>query len=228
MHAEQHAVEHYVFLGDLIGYGADPAWVLATVMRYHENGAFVILGNHDEAVLLEKPDKAMRSDAQLAIEWTRSCISPEHADFIKSLPPSLEKYDSLFVHAHAWNPRSWDYVADVFDARRSLSATLCRFTFCGHLHEPALYHQGATGKVVPFSPVTGVEIPVGLHRRWLAVLGAVGQPRDGNPAACYVIYDSSRRVLTYHRVPFDAASTARKIREAGLPDWLGARLEMGA
>ncbi len=226
-HVQLHGVDQYVFLGDLIGYGADPTWVLDVIMDYHANGAFVVLGNHDEAVLSNKPDKTIHNDAQSAIDWTRSRISQNHILFLRSLPLSIEKFDSLFVHANAWDPSGWDYVTGDFEAKRSLSATLCRFTFCGHLHEPGLYHQGATGRVLPFSPTAGIDIPLGLHRRWLVVLGAVGQPRDNNPAACYALYDSSKRILTYYRVPFDTVSAAGKIRQAGLPDWLGARLDMG-
>ena len=96
------------------------------------------------------------------------------------------------MHANAWKPGGWEYVATVADARRSLDATACRFTFCGHLHVPALYHQGSTGRVAHFAPVAGVGIPLGAHHRWLAVLGAVGQPRDGNPAASYAIHDLER------------------------------------
>jgi diadenosine tetraphosphatase ApaH/serine/threonine PP2A family protein phosphatase len=72
-----------------------------------------------------------------------------------------------------------------------------------------------------------VEIPLGKHRRWLIVLGAVGQPRDGNPDSCYAIYDKTKNILTYYRVPFDVDTAANKIYAAGLPEWLGIRLEQG-
>jgi diadenosine tetraphosphatase ApaH/serine/threonine PP2A family protein phosphatase len=99
--------------------------------------------------------------------------------------------------------------------------------FCGHIHVPALYHMSATGKIASFEPVGGVEIPLSRHRRWLAVLGAVGQPRDGNPAACYAILDTERDALTYVRVPYDLDTAARKIRAAGLPPRLADRLYEG-
>jgi len=225
-HAQSQGTERHAFLGDLVGYGADPAWVLNIVMHHQENGAIVVLGNHDEAIFTAR-DRTMHDDAQYAIEWTRSILSDKHKNYLLGLPKRFEQSDALYVHANAWNPGGWQYIAAVFEAKKSLNATLCRFTFCGHLHEPDLYHQGMTGRVVQFRPVAGVEIPLGVHRRWLAVLGSVGQPRDGNPAACYAIYDTIKNVLTYHRVPFDVETTAKKIREAGLPEWLGARLERG-
>jgi len=225
-HARSQKIDRYAFLGDLVGYGADPEWVLDTVMHHQENGAIVVLGNHDEAIFARR-DRTMHDDAQYAIEWTQSRLSERHKNYLLGLPKRVEVSDLLFVHANAWNPGRWQYITSVFEAKKSLSATLHRFTFCGHLHEPDLYHQGMTGRVVSFKPVAGIDIPLGIHRRWLVVLGAVGQPRDGNPAACYAVYDKIKNILTYHRVPFDVDAPARKIREAGLPAWLGARLEGG-
>ncbi len=225
-HARFSGVERYVFLGDLVGYGADPAWVLDTVLDLTRQGALAVIGNHDAAVL-DGAERTMREDAQAAIAWTRSRITPGQREFLAGLPRSCEGADSLYVHANAWKPEGWEYVATTTDARRSLDATLSRFTFCGHLHVPALFHQGSLGRVAHFAPVAGVGIPLGAHHRWLAVLGAVGQPRDGNPAACYAIHDLARRQLTFHRVPFDVGTASRKIIEAGLPAWLGTRLETG-
>jgi len=225
-HARHHGVGHYVFLGDLVGYGADPEWVLDTAIDLAREGARVVLGNHDAAVL-RGAERTMRDDAQAAVAWMRARIAPAHLEFLAGLPLSLASADSLYVHANAWKPGGWEYIATSVDARRSLDATDCRFTFCGHLHVPALYHQGTMGRVAHFAPVAGVEIPLGSHHRWLAVLGAVGQPRDGNPAASYAIHDLEQRHLTFHRVPYDVESAARKITEAGLPAWLAARLETG-
>lgn len=226
-HARLGGVERFVFLGDLVGYGADPGWVLETVAECSRQGAVVVLGNHDAAVL-DGPARTMRADARTAAAWSRSRIAPADREFLAGLALSRESPDCLYVHANAWQPGEWAYVATTADARRSLDATPCRFTFCGHLHVPALYHQGATGRVAGFTPVAGVDIPLGTHHRWLAVLGAVGQPRDGNPAASYAVHDPSRRLLTFHRVPYDVDAACRKIQQAGLPPWLGARLLTGA
>ncbi len=103
-------------------------------------------------------------------------------------------------------------------------ATQAHATFCGHTHVPALFHMSLTGKFASFVPVERVEIPLTPQRRWLAVLGSVGQPRDRDPAACYAVLDEQRYALTYVRVPYDIESAARKIVDAGLPAVLGMRL----
>ncbi len=226
-HAGSQHIDQYVFLGDHIGYGADPNWVLDMVMAYYEKGAIAILGNHDEAVM-KKEYSSMYDEAGDVILWTRSRMTAAHIQFISVLPLSVEKSDMLYVHAHAADPKKWEYIKSESDAKRSLSSTLSRVTFCGHLHEPGCYYQGFTGKVVPFKPVPGVDIPFGIHRRWVAVIGSVGQPRDGDPSASYSIYDKKRSTLTYYRVPYDVESAAKKIRKEGLPEWFAARLEKGA
>lgn len=225
-HVQLHHADKYVFLGDLIGYGADPGWVLDTVMHYHESGAIVVLGNHDEAVL-KGSRNGMHADARYVAEWTRTRLNSSQMKFLSGLPLKIKEFDRLYVHANAWAPGQWGYITDTFDAGRSLAFTQCRLTFCGHVHEPYLYHQIGSSSVNAFIPQPGTGIPLGTHRRWLVNPGSMGQPRDGNPAACYAIYDSARNMLTHFRVPFDVESAARKICEAGLPEWFGARMETG-
>ena len=134
-------------------------------------------------------------------------------DFLANLPLQVEEDDRLYVHASAASPAAWDYVIDERSAGRSLQATDAAVTFCGHTHVPALFYITATGKIAGFDPDAGVAMPLTRQRRWLAVIGAVGQPRDRNPAACYALYDDATRALTYVRVPYDVESAARKIRE---------------
>ena len=147
--------------------------------------------------------------------------------FLAKLPLSVEDGERLYVHASANEPARWHYVLDSNSARASLEATAAQQTFCGHVHVPALYHVSLTGKLIEFTPTAAAAIPLLRGRHWLAVLGAVGQPRDRNPAACYALLDETHHTLTYVRVPYDIASAARKIREAGLPGSLATRLERG-
>ena len=224
--AARRGAERLVFLGDLVGYGADPAWVVDTVRREVERGAVALLGNHDSAVV-QQLRRRMHADAQEAISWTRGRLDDEQLAFLAGLPLTVEDEDRLYVHANAWSPAWFEYILAAVDARRSLDATRARHTFFGHVHEPALYHQGPTGRVEAFTPVPGVAIPFGMRRRLLANPGAVGQPRDGIPASSYAIYDTATGDLTYHRVPFDIDTAARKISEAGLPEWFGTRLGQG-
>jgi diadenosine tetraphosphatase ApaH/serine/threonine PP2A family protein phosphatase len=224
-HAGRLDVGRFVFLGDYVCYGADPAWVIDTIRSEVERGAVAVLGNHDAAVLTGPA--GMNDLAAQAIEWTRAQLDQARRDFIASLPLSVTDADRLYVHANAYAPGDWDYVTDLYSASRSIIATRAHVTFCGHIHVPALYHMSATGKFASFDPVDRVEIPLSSHRRWLAVIGSVGQPRDHNPAACYAVLDVERSVLTYIRVPYDIETAARKIRDAGLPIVLARRLFEG-
>ncbi len=224
-HAERNQIDRYVFLGDYVGYGADPAWVIEKVMEYARGGAIVVLGNHDAAVL--DGAERMNESAAAAIEWTRAQLGAAHREFIKTMPLHREDGGRYYVHANAYAPNEWGYVADLYAASRSLVATQAQATFCGHTHVPMLFNMSMTGKIASFEPVDRVEIPLTPRRRWLAVIGSVGQPRDNNPAACYAILDTQRGILTYVRVPYDVDSAARKIRDAGLPIGLSLRLLEG-
>jgi diadenosine tetraphosphatase ApaH/serine/threonine PP2A family protein phosphatase len=225
-HARHSKVERYAFLGDLVGYGADPGWVMDTVIDFAGRGAVVVLGNHDAAVL-HGPLKTMNPDAQKVIVWTRAQLTATQTEFLAGLPLQVEDGERLFVHANAWAPERWQYILGTFEARSSMAATRCRYTFCGHVHEPALYHMGADWRAAVFNPVAGTGIPLSSQRRWLAIPGSVGQPRDGTPAACYAQFDTGTNTLTYFRVPYDFATAARKIREAGLPERFVVLLQEG-
>jgi diadenosine tetraphosphatase ApaH/serine/threonine PP2A family protein phosphatase len=131
------------------------------------------------------------------------------------------------VHASAAFPERWTYIDGPDAATRSAQAAGVPYTFCGHVHEQMLYAQGAARRMVQFRPRPGVAIPVAAHRAWLAIAGSVGQPRDGNPAACYAIADLERATLTFHRVAYDHHEAARRIRAARLPEMLAYRLERG-
>lgn len=224
-HARRAEIDRYVFLGDYVGYGADPGWVVDTIRAEVERGAVAILGNHDAA--LSAGTAGMSDQAATAIDWTRTQLEPGQREFLAGLPLRVPEADRLYVHANAFAPGEWGYVTDLYSASRSIIATSAHVTFCGHIHVPALYHMSMTGKFASFDPVDRIEIPLSSQRRWLAVIGSVGQPRDHNPAACYAVLDDERNVLTYIRVPYDVESAARKILEAGLPVALGYRLFEG-
>ena len=224
-HAGRNRIDRYVFLGDLIGYGADPVFAVETAMDRVEHGAVAVLGNHDVAALV--PDRFMNDMAFAAMEWTRRRLDAVHLAFIEGLPLSVDDNGRLYVHASADAPSAWHYVADRHAASKCLAATGAQATFCGHTHVPALFHRSPAGRTASFRPDDGVDIPLTPGRRWLAVIGSVGQPRDHNPAACYAVLDAARDVLTYFRVPYDVDTAARKIIDAGLPAALGQRLFAG-
>ena len=225
-HAEADGAEGFAFLGDLVGYGADPEAVLDIVMARAAAGASVVLGNHDQAAIGQGSQR-MHDNAERAIEWTRRRLRPEHAAFLAGLPLTVRDGERLYVHASAAAPASWIYVSDPLRAEQSMDGGAARYTFCGHVHEPRLYFEGADGRLQPFAPTPGSPIPVPAHRRWLAIVGSCGQPRDGKTAACYALLDDARASLTFHRLPYDHEGAARKVRRAGLPERLAVRLERG-
>jgi diadenosine tetraphosphatase ApaH/serine/threonine PP2A family protein phosphatase len=223
-HAKRGGAQRHVFLGDLVGYGADPEAVLDLVQERVSAGGAAVLGNHDAAVAAGH-SSYMPPDIERAIAWTHVRLDPARLAFLGALPLQVEESGRLYVHANAWAPSEWEYVLGPLDAGRSLRATSCRWTFCGHTHNPALYHMtAATQRVRSFAPIPGVGVPLGLRRRWLAVPGSCGQPRDGNPAASYALFDDETHLMTWFRVPYDHERAARKIRAAGLPERFAAIL----
>jgi diadenosine tetraphosphatase ApaH/serine/threonine PP2A family protein phosphatase len=225
-HAAEAGAERYVFLGDYVGYGADPGFAVDTVADYVRRGAVALLGNHDAAVL-STGRAGMNAAAAAAVDWTRKQLTPAQRDFLASLPLTRREGNRLYVHASARMPEDWDYVSDLESAAQSFGATNARLTFCGHVHAPTLYHLTPTGKLASFDPGERVDIPLTGYRRWLIVVGSVGQPRDRNPAACYAMLDDATDVLTFFRVPYDIETASDKIRRAGLPEWLALRLFEG-
>jgi diadenosine tetraphosphatase ApaH/serine/threonine PP2A family protein phosphatase len=223
LHAHAQGAERFVFLGDYVGYGADPGWVVDEIRRYVLRGAAAVIGNHDAAVV-RGPAPSMRPGPREAIEWTRERLDGEQLEFLAGLPYTVQDEDRLYVHANAFAPAEWGYVIARDDAARSLLSTDSRYTFCGHVHEPRLYHLSATGKTGDFTPTPDIGIPVPPHRQWLVLPGSAGQPRDGNPAACYASFDTAKALLTFHRVPYDHEAAAAKILAAGLPEFFATRL----
>jgi len=223
--ARARKVERMILLGDYVGYGADPEWTVETVMGLVEHGAVAIRGNHDDAVVTAS--ETMNAEAQAAIEWTRGRLSLAQQRFLGQLPMTSEDDDRLFVHSEASGPARWRYVQSTADAARSMIATKAQVTFCGHIHRPALYSMSVTAKMTSFVPTSDVAVQLLRGRQWLAVAGSVGQPRDGNPAAAFLTYDTASRNITYCRVPYDIDAAAQRIRDNGLPPWLADRLAMG-
>jgi diadenosine tetraphosphatase ApaH/serine/threonine PP2A family protein phosphatase len=223
--ARARGVGRIILLGDVVGYGGDPEWAVDTVTGLVEEGAIALRGNHDQAI--GTPSESMNAEAQAAIDWTRTRLSPAQRRFLADLPMIREEEDRLYVHSEASAPARWRYVQSASDAARSMIATQAQITFCGHIHQPQLYSMSVTAKMTSFIPVSNVPVTLLKGRQWLAVAGSVGQPRDGDPAASFVTFDTETREITYCRVPYDIEAAAGRIRDAGLPIWLAERLFAG-
>ncbi|MDL2358361.1 MAG: metallophosphoesterase family protein [Pseudomonadota bacterium] len=225
-HAEQQKADQYAFTGDFVGYGADPAWVVDTVMDYVLRGAAAVQGNHDYSVTRDSRPQ-MHAEAREVIDWTRGQLNVGQLAFLAGLPLIEERGNMLFVHASAADPIKWEYVTGQDAAERSLRATRSRLVFCGHVHSPALYRRADDGRMGSHAPVPGMRIAIKPQHQYLVIPGAVGQPRDGNCAACYAIYDDVAREVTYFRVPYDHGAAARRVISAGLPIVFAMRLIEG-
>lgn len=230
-HARSQGAEQFALLGDLVGYGGEPAAVLDDLMALATQGAWVVLGNHDAMALA--PPHADSSRGALGAQWTHDQLQPRHVAFLQSLPLTLRMGDAaLLVHASADMPAQWRYVEDSGAAERSMTAAQAldpaiRYVFSGHVHGQALYFMTPTAKLMRFAPEPGVAVPVPPHRQWLAIVGSVGQPRDGDARAMYAMFDDTTRHITFHRVSYDHVAAAASIRAAGLPAFYADRLESG-
>jgi diadenosine tetraphosphatase ApaH/serine/threonine PP2A family protein phosphatase len=200
--------------------------VLDVVQAHAARGAIVVLGNHDAAAL-GRVVPGLNSQALAAISWTRPRLTKTQLAFLEALPTTVREGDRLFVHASAAMPERWTYITGVRQATISIEAADAAIVFCGHVHEQRLYFMGEGRFATPFRPMPGTPIPTTRQRRWLAIVGSAGQPRDRNTAACYALADFERERITFFRVPYDYESAAQKVRRAGLPERLARRLERG-
>lgn len=226
--ADAAGAERFAVLGDIVGYGADPAWCVEQVQRLEERGAVVVQGNHDAAVAAMGPDLSMQSTAGQAVNWTRTQLDDTQRQWLASLPLECTDEDRYYVHADASAPERWRYVEDPDDARTHFSACTARLSFCGHVHRPALYSQiPGDPRINRFAPSTDYPLPLLPRRNWLTVLGSVGQPRDGDPSAAWCLLDTERDELRFLRTPYDIDAAMAAIRAAGLPDSLAQRLAQG-
>jgi diadenosine tetraphosphatase ApaH/serine/threonine PP2A family protein phosphatase len=221
----EHGVDRIALLGDIVGYGADPGWCCDRAAELVMAGAICVRGNHDNAAA--GGAEAMSSLARRALDWTRDQLGDAHVDFLAGLPMTVEAEGVLFVHASASEPDAWSYVTSDRRALPSFRATTAQLILCGHVHVPLLVSCDMGGGVRQQAFRTGLPIPLLPSRRWLAVVGSVGQPRDGVPQSGWALVDTGRGELTFRRTPYDVAAAAQRVRAAGLPDALAARLLQG-
>lgn len=218
-------IDRYAVLGDIVGYGPDPGWCVERLAELQQAGAIAVRGNHDRAIGLA--DSALNQNARRVIDWTVDRLTAAQKAVLAGLPLTHAEGDLLFVHASANDPQDWLYVTSAQHAMPSFRVSTARVILCGHVHRPQLFSCDTAGRVTGYPVLVGHALPLLRSRRWLGVIGSVGQPRDGAPLAGYAILDEGSNELTYRRVPYDSATTARKVRAAGLPDALASRLVKG-
>jgi diadenosine tetraphosphatase ApaH/serine/threonine PP2A family protein phosphatase len=228
-HARAQRAQRYAFLGDMVGYGADPGAVIERITALMAEDAIVLKGNHDDMAV--HPPAEVKSIGSSTATWTHDQLDASQRAWLDALPLSARLDKILLVHASADGPELWRYVYDERAATASLNAATqlpdVQYVFGGHVHEQSLYYRGATSSLMKFTPQPGVAVPVPPHRQWLSTVGSVGQPRDGRPEAMYALLDTDRWQLSFHRVAYDHDAAAWAIRAAGLPDFFADRLEKG-
>lgn len=229
-HAREHGATQLAFLGDLVGYGGDPAPVLDQIMQEVQTGAWAIRGNHD--VMALSPSAQIQHVGEQGAQWTHSQLQPQHKLFLEQLPLVQTHGNVLLVHASAHHPERWPYVDNSMAAERSMAAASdidagVRYVFSGHVHHQALYYLTPTAKLMRFVPQPAVPVPVPVHRQWLAIVGSCGQPRDGDTRAMYALYDQGSASITFHRVDYDCEAATQAIRASGMPESFAQRLEEG-
>ncbi|HXP28319.1 MAG TPA: metallophosphoesterase family protein [Solirubrobacteraceae bacterium] len=209
-------------LGDLVGYGADPD---ACVELAREHAAVCLAGNHDLAVTGEIPLDEFSRGASLAAQWTREVIAPRNLEFLSTLRPEGQEGQIGLYHASPRDP-VWEYVLSTLLAELCFDRQSTRVCLVGHSHVALSFvrREGEPATGEPRREGTRLDIAEG---EWLLNPGSVGQPRDGDARASWLLLDVDGRSASFMRTDYDIAGAAAAIRAARLPDSLAERLEYG-
>jgi predicted phosphodiesterase len=213
-------------LGDIVGYGADPVFVVDWVRSQVK---WIVRGNHDKASVGLEDLEWFNPAARVSAMWTQSQLSGTQMEWIRQLPQGPVELDGFdLVHG---SPLDEDeYVVGVRDAAQVSPYLEREISFFGHTHLQGgfmLHRNGVRRIPRPGMDEADVSLELEPDMCYLLNPGSVGQPRDGDPRAAYAVYDSEQRVVTYWRVRYDVKEAQRRIRAAGLPDALAERLAIG-
>ena len=216
---ESEHVDAYVCLGDIVGYGPEPAECVREVRRLSST---VIAGNHDLAVCGRVSAQSFNVYAREAIGWTRQVLGGEDLEYLGQLPLAQSVDGMELAHGTLYAPELFDYLQTSYDAYLSMEEMKGPVCFVGHSHVPVSFVRD---EIICYR--LDAEVPVDPEGRVIVNVGSVGQPRDKDPRACYAVYDTERCVVRIHRARYDVNSVSLKIKEVGLPAALGERLRLG-
>ena len=219
-----YGVEQFVCLGDCVGYGPDPAATMDLLLSLP--GLVAVLGNHDEHVIVEG-NSLPSPQVKQAVDWTRGQLRREHLDFLGALPYQRIERGVTYVHASAARPYEWSYLLNADQVWECMQAAETSLVFIGHVHVPAMYRETRANSAELVVPEEGKAFALTSSRRYVANVGSVGQPRDDDNRASFVIYDEVQNSITFQRVPYDYSATGRKILAAGLHPFFAERLASG-
>jgi len=213
---KENEIDRIYCLGDVVGYGPNPNECIDLV---RENCKVVLMGNHDFAVIGMGDIQNFNEYAKLSTFWTRENLLIQNMEFIKSWPFSYDLDNSFLVHASPKNPSNWEYILSLNDARKCLKTYNQRTCFIGHTHVPVIFSKSDYHRQTKF----GLK----KNQKYLVNVGSLGQPRDGDPRCCFVLYDDEKDKIEYVRLNYDIRKTYNKIIKAGLPVFLAERLLKG-
>ncbi|NOX36190.1 MAG: metallophosphoesterase family protein [Calditrichaeota bacterium] len=215
---QQQHIQRIFCLGDVVGYGPRPNECVEQIRQTCE---VCLMGNHDHAVVGLTDITYFNQYAQESVLWTRKQLTKSNFQFLKQLKFYHEENDILFVHSTPLNPEEWDYIFSEREARYHLDRVPHRLVFIGHSHLPMVFSY-QDGKRYQDRMVLDLKAD-----RYIVNVGSVGQPRDGDPRACFVLYDLDHQVLEYIRLEYDVQKTYQEIIDRNLPTFLAIRLLSG-
>ncbi len=217
--ARQRRCSHFVCLGDVVGYNANPGECVALVRQLD---CPAVKGNHDEQVASSESSERFNELAERALDWTREHLNEQDKEWLRNLPLQRRVHDFTIVHATLNSPARWGYVFNNLDAVANFVYQPTPVCFCGHTHVPMIFvrEEGVRRKA-------DEHVRIEAGKKYLINAGSVGQPRDGNWRAAYCIYDVDNNLVELLRVKYDLATAQKKITKAGLPRLLAERLAMG-
>ncbi|MFT5702132.1 MAG: putative phosphodiesterase [Desulforhopalus sp.] len=221
-HAEKREVDSYVCLGDVVGYGANPNECIEILSSL---SCPCLLGNHDAAVL-EIPLN-MKQDSRRVINWTRQVLSKTSLTFLHQMEDVIHDGNVLYCHSNPYRPRNWYYVVEKTYISSSFARSKAKILFVGHTHVPVAITRKNFFCVYVRSPEHRTVVPVAETNRQIFNGGSIGQPRDGDSRAAYLIYDNVMEQIEFYRISYNIGRAAEKILEAGLPEIFAKRLFSG-
>jgi len=217
---ERRGVRDLACLGDFVGYGASPN---ECINRLRPLIDVAVAGNHDLAACGRIQLGYFHQDAAIAARWTDAQLAPENRGYLEALPFTTDWHDMLLVHSSPANPKAWHYVLSPADAENEMTTYSESVCLIGHSHYPGTFTRGPREMTYSRNPETRIE----PERRYLVNVASVGQPRDGDPRAGYLLVDDAGSVLTHVRLEYDIDGAVKRIQDAGLPEFLGERLRWG-
>lgn len=222
-HAEKRQVDRYVCLGDVVGYGASPNECIELVGSL---SCMSLLGNHDAAVLGIPIN--MNRDSRIAINWTKKVITGRSLLFLGKMEDLIHLGKVSFCHSNPYRPRNWYYVAEKSYVIRSFARSKAKVLFVGHTHVPIALTRKNFFCFYARSPEHLTVVPVATRNRQIFNGGSIGQPRDDDPRAAYLIYDDEKQQVEFYRISYNVGRAAEKILQAGLPEFFARRLFSGS